>query len=325
MPCAVVRRPRRALVEESVARSSNTGRGGLASVSTFMEGDHVRKWDCRGYFQGGQVPGRLAGGFALCYGVDRDYWDSLADRYEKDLLEIAREDRSGVLTEELEALGGEGIRVADLGCGPGSLLPFLVGNFGEVIAVDYAEQLLGQARQRCRSRKVRFVCRDLSRGQPLPFKVEVVCCINALIDPNRDKRRGMLRSLRSAMSEKGLAVIVVPALESVFHVYHTLRMIREREGAPDGLDSNEAELMMGEEVDSFTSGIIKVGGTATKYWMQEELIATLTELDLKVHRVRKVQYPWTEEIENPPEWLDGMGPWDWLVICGGDGDGLQAG
>ena len=192
--------------------------------------------------------------------MDRQYWDSLANHYQDDLLEISREDRSGVLTKELKVLGGEGIRVADLGCGPGSLLPFLVANFGEVIAVDYAEKLLGQARQRCRSRKVRFVRRDLSRGQRLSFKVEVVCCINALIDPDRDKRRGMLRSLRSAMSKKGLAVIVVPALESVFHVYHTLRMIREREGAPDGIDSKEAELMMGEEVDSFPSGIIQVGG-----------------------------------------------------------------
>ena len=40
--------------------------------------------------------------------------------------------------------------------------------------------------------------------------------------------------------------------------------------------------------------------------------------------MRKVEYPWTEEIENPPEWLDGVGPWDWLVICGGDDHGLQA-
>ena len=277
------------------------------------------------YLRRGKVPGRLTGGFALCYGVDRDYWDSLADCYEKDLLEIAREDQSGVLTEELEALGGDGVRVADLGCGPGSLLPFLAGNFEEVIAVDYAEQLLRQARQRCRSRQVRFVCHDLSRGQALPFKVEVVCCINALIDPDRDKRRGMLRSLCSAMSNKGLAVIVVPALESVFHVYHTLRMIREREGAPDGLDSAEAERMMGEEVDSFTGGIVQVGGTPTKYWMREELIATLAELDLKVHRVRKLEYPWIEEIENPPGRLEGVGPWDWLVIGGGLCHDLQTG
>ena len=257
--------------------------------------------------------------------MDRDYWDSLADRYENDLLEIAREDQSGALGEELEALGGEGIRVADLGCGPGSLLPFLAGHFEEVIAVDYADQLLDRARQRCRSRKVRFACHDLSRGQALPFRVEVVCCINALIDPDGGKRLGMLKSLRSAMCREGIAIIVVPALESVFHVYHTLRTIREREGVPDGLGSSGAERMMREEMESFTGGIVRVGGTPTKYWMREELIATLAEQDLKVHKVRKVEYPWAEEIENPPEWLDGVGPWDWLVICGGVRHGFQTG
>ena len=257
--------------------------------------------------------------------MDRNYWDSLADCYEEDLLEIAREDRAGALGEELAALGGAGIGVADLGCGPGSLLPLLTRHFGKVIAVDYAPQLLKQARQRCRSRKVSYACHDLSRGRNLPFQVEVVCCINALIDPNRGKRLGMLRSLRSAMSREGVAIIVVPALESVFHVYHTLRTIREREGVPEGLDSNGAERMMREELDSFTGGIVRVGGTPTKYWMREELVATLAEQELEVRRVRKVEYPWSEEIENPPGWLQGAGPWDWLVICGGVGHDLQTG
>ena len=250
--------------------------------------------------------------------MDRNYWDSLADCYEENLLEIAREDRDGALSEELEALGGEGIRVADLGCGPGSLLPLLARHFEEVIAVDYAGQLLDRARQRCRSRKVSYACHDLSRGSELPFQVEVVCCINALIDPDSGKRLGMLRSLRSAMRKQGVAIIVVPAFESVFHVYHTLRRIRERSGTPEGLSAEEAERLMGAELQSFTDGIVRVGGTPTKYWMREELIATLAEQDLRVRRIRRVEYPWSEEIENPPHWLEGVRPWDWLVVCGGE-------
>ena len=85
--------------------------------------------------------------------MDRNYWDSLADCYEEDLLEIAREDRAGALGEELAALGGAGISVADLGCGPGSLLPLLTRHFGKVIAVDYAPQLLKRARQQNRTHR----------------------------------------------------------------------------------------------------------------------------------------------------------------------------
>lgn len=247
--------------------------------------------------------------------MDRNYWDSLADCYQEDLLEIAREDRAGALSEELSALGGPGIQVADLGCGPGSLLPLLTRHFGNVIAVDYAPQLLERARQRCRSRKVSYACHDLSRGRKLPFEVEVVCCINALIDPDQSKRLGMLRSLRSALLKSGVAVIVVPAFESVFHVYHTLRNIRERSGFPEGLSAVEAERLLASEVLSFSDGIVRVGGVSTKYWMREELIGFLGEQDLRVRRIRRVEYPWSEEIENPPRWLEGARPWDWLVVC----------
>lgn len=247
--------------------------------------------------------------------MDRQYWDSLADSYEDDLLEISREDLEGALSEELNSLGEKAESVADLGCGPGSLLPLLARHFNQVIAVDYAEKLLNQARRRGGSRKIMFVSHDLSKGRKLPFTVEVVCCINALIDPDRKKRSGILKTLSLAMKKKGVAVIVVPALESVFHVYHTLRMIRERAGAPGGLGEREAERMLREEVLSFSDGIVRVGGTPTKYWMREELIRSLSAQGLGVRKIRKVEYRWSEEIENPPGWLKGAPPWDWMVLC----------
>ncbi len=247
--------------------------------------------------------------------MDRDYWDSQAEGYERNLLEIVREDQAGALSEELAALGGPERRVADLGCGPGSLLPLLVRHFREVIAVDYAKQLLDLARQRCRSPKVSYACCDLSRGQELPFRVEVACCINALIDPVCRKRHGMLRSLRSVLEPGGTSVIVVPALESVFHVYHTLMRIRERSGRPHGLSRGDAERALEGEMVSFAEGVIRVGGVPTKYWMCEELTTTLEDHGLRPRRVRRVEYPWTEEIEHAPGWLEGQGPWDWLVVC----------
>ena len=248
--------------------------------------------------------------------MDRDYWDSQAKEYERNLLEIVREDRAGALAEELARLGGSGRRVADLGCGPGSMLPLLVRHFEEVFAIDYARQLLKLARERYPSRKITYTCRDLTRGCQLPFRVEVACSINALIDPDSRKRQGMLRSLRSVLEPGGTALIVVPALESVFHVYHTLRIIRERSGRPDGLSKKEAERALREEVVSFTDGVIRVGSVPTKYWMRGELGITLADHGLELLRVRRLQYSWEEEIDNPPAWLGRAGPWDWLAVCG---------
>ena len=85
--------------------------------------------------------------------MDRNYWDSQAEGYEENLLEIAREDLAGALQEELASLGGRRRRVAELGCGPGSLLPLLVQYFDEVTAIDYARQLLNLARHDTRCRR----------------------------------------------------------------------------------------------------------------------------------------------------------------------------
>lgn len=240
----------------------------------------------------------------------------MASRYEQDLLEIACEDKTGALQEEMDLLGDSSFGAVDLGCGPGSLLSFLANRFREVIAVDYSEKFLEAARVRCRRGNVVYACHDLSLGEDLPFQAEVVCCVNALIDPDRERREGMLRSLTSVLTKNGVAVIVVPAFESVFHVYHSLRRIRDRAGKPEGLSAGSAEKLLTAEVISFAEGIVRVGGVATKYWMREELIATLAEQNLRVQKVRRVEYNWDEEIENVPPWLNGARPWDWLVVCG---------
>ena len=83
----------------------------------------------------------------------------------------------------------------------------------------------------------------------------------------------------------------------------------------DGLGLREAERMLRAEVQSFSDGIVRVGGTPTKYWMREELITCLKEQGLRVQRIRKVEYKWSEEIVNPPEWLNAAPPWDWMVLC----------
>jgi 2-polyprenyl-3-methyl-5-hydroxy-6-metoxy-1,4-benzoquinol methylase len=247
--------------------------------------------------------------------VDADYWNSMAESYGENLLEIARESGAGVLEEEIGALADRRGRVADMGCGPGSLLPFLAGRFGEVIGIDYADSLLEVARKRCGAQNVSFRSRDLSNGQPLRLEADVICCVNALIDPIRVKREGMATTLASAARPGGSMVMVVPAFESVLHVYHSLLRCRAREGAGSGLLEGEADELLREEVTSFAGGVVRVGGVLTKYWVREELLAFLADHGWDPRRVRRVEYSWSEEIEDPPAWLGSPGPWDWLVVA----------
>ncbi len=247
--------------------------------------------------------------------VDRDYWNSLAETYGRDLLEIVHEAGAGVLRDEIARFAAPEHRVADLGCGPGSLLPFLSKHFREVVAVDYAEELLDAARRRCGERNVTFHRHDLSSGKELRLEVEVACCVNALIDPDRRKREMMVRTVASSVAAGGTVVIIVPALESVFHVYHSLLRCRRRQGSPAGLTEKQAERDLAAEVDSLAGGIVRVGGVPTKYWMREEIAGALEDHELMVKRMRRVEYAWKEEIDDPPAWLLKPQPWDWLVVA----------
>lgn len=57
-----------------------------------------------------------------------------------------------------------GMRVADLGCGPGrtsSVLHKLVGSDGEVLGLDFSESRIWYANEHYRQNGVHFVCRDI--------------------------------------------------------------------------------------------------------------------------------------------------------------------
>lgn len=60
------------------------------------------------------------------------------------------------------------LRVADIGCGTGRHLPFLLGQGAEVSAVDFSEGMLDKARTRIGSEKAAFIQHDVTT--PLPFK-----------------------------------------------------------------------------------------------------------------------------------------------------------
>ncbi|MEO0511247.1 MAG: class I SAM-dependent methyltransferase [Verrucomicrobiota bacterium] len=80
--------------------------------------------------------------------------------------------RSNAATERLFKNAGieAGMRVLELGCGPGEVtevLSELIGASGQVLAIDRSNEMLAIAQDRFREsgiRNVRFLCADLSEG-----------------------------------------------------------------------------------------------------------------------------------------------------------------
>jgi len=247
--------------------------------------------------------------------MNNQYWNSLAKSFTDDVLEISSYDRRGVLKEEI-ARAAKGARAAaDLGCGAGGLLELLSSNFQTVNAVDYAAELLEQARQRYQFPNVKYTHHNLAGGKPLAFKADVTFCVNALISPSDDQRRKIARCVWQTTKPNGLSIFVVPSFESVIHVYRTLIRCETRDGEPRSQAVRQMDNAYRQDVKSSVDGILDVGGMLTKCFTQEELAIFLSDTGYQVERVRKIEYSWSEEIENVPRWLKEPYPWDWFALA----------
>src|SRR4051812_26721102 len=79
-----------------------------------------------------------------------DYWSRAATNYEQEYIDPYRPEVRSPLLKAFQRLKESPQKVAaDLGCGIGPLLPVLAERFRKVFAVDFAEGMLGRARERC--------------------------------------------------------------------------------------------------------------------------------------------------------------------------------
>jgi len=247
--------------------------------------------------------------------VNQRYWDNLSGSFSKEVIELATEDLNGVLLEELDRVASKRRRVADLGCGPGVLIPYLVERFKSVCAVDFSKGLLKVAIERHSGSNVEFLRADLT--QPIePAQVaDVTVCSSVLILASRKKRRKILDSIVRFTRPGGVVLITVPSLESCIHVYQTLIRLKRELGADNGMSRTKARHQFASEVPSVLDGNVLIQGVPTKHWMQDEITQKVIEAGLIVKRVRRVEYRWESEIVSPPEWLDSPYPWDWFLVA----------
>jgi SAM-dependent methyltransferase len=101
--------------------------------------------------------------------------------------------------------------VADLGCGPGALLPFLSDHFAEVVAIDYAPASLAAARERIDSGNVRFRRRDLRDLTPFRNSFHLAVAIDSILGPRLEDVDRILSQVHGSLQEGGILLATFPA------------------------------------------------------------------------------------------------------------------
>lgn len=94
----------------------------------------------------------------------------------------------------LDLLGDlSGLRVVDLGAGPGRLEPYLLPRLGKgsVVAVDFAPEMVSRGAERVRDARVTWLCRDVLETGLAGSSADLVLCFDAF--PHFPDAVGVLR------------------------------------------------------------------------------------------------------------------------------------
>jgi SAM-dependent methyltransferase len=208
--------------------------------------------------------------------------------------------------------------VADLGCGTGPLLPYLLEHFGWVIALDFAPAMLVHARQRLgteRSSRVSFLQRPMHELDDLSGQIDVAITINSLVMPDVRLIDRTLRSIRSSLSPEGAIMGIVPSIDAI--QYHTMLLFDQ--ALDHGLDPTDATRFASYHAEhrcyDFAFGQFKFQGLRQKFWLPFEVEHRLSKAGFRGIELSKVFYPWDESLAGATELRGYPSSWDWFFLA----------
>ena len=244
--------------------------------------------------------------------MDEAAWDRIAPDFDEWVLDVAANDRQGLISNCLQRLGGKDRIAADIGCGVGRGLDMIAEHFGKVYATDISRNCLAIAeRDLARFHNIRYIHADLSVEHGLPEPVDVAVCTNTLLIASLQKREAMFHHLCQCVKPGGHLLLVVPALESALYVSY--RMVRNNRYS--GMPPKAALSKARREMSALEHGIVLIDGVPTKHHLKEELHDLLEAERMLVIATDKIEYPWSFVMEEPPEGMSGYCPWNWMVVA----------
>jgi SAM-dependent methyltransferase len=245
--------------------------------------------------------------------MDAQTWDQLSGSYFEQISSPFDQEVVNPLLTFLDALPGrESLTVADLGCGIGNLLPFLSGRFHKVVAVDFSNGMLRQARARCPQENTVFYRRSLANLAHFHGQFDVAIAVNSVLSPKQSEVDQILREIAATLKPGGAFAGIFPSMESVLYE-GVLLLEKEREQAGTEEQARKrVNRLIGPRRYDFVSGLYTDGPDRQKFYYSFELRRRLQSAGFKNIQFGKVLYPWSQD----HAWFDFSGEprmWDWFV------------
>lgn len=212
--------------------------------------------------------------------------------------------------------------VADLGCGVGPLLPWLLERFRRVLALDFAEGMLAKARKRlgADAGRVEFLHRSMEQLDDFEGTLDVAVALNSLVMPDTRLVDRVLAAIQRALKPGGLFVGILPAMDAIH--YHTM-LLRDL-ALEDGLEPEAADkfaALHGEHSHyDFAFGRFRYLGLRQKFWMPFEIEHRFRKAGFPAPEIKKIHYPWDDQFAQHERLRHHPPSWDWGVVAKREGD-----
>ncbi len=232
--------------------------------------------------------------------MKRAEWNKLADEFETSVCDVTRSDKKRQVERLVDALRlpKRNSVLVDLGCGLGTFIKQFGERFHRIVGIDFAPRMVERAKARCpKFPRIIWQAMDVARAhEAFGACADLMVCMNVITSPSPARRKGLWSSVAGCIKPRGLALIVVPSVESAAMVHEV------EHGRPATARARR-------------SGLMARSGAVQKHYARHELDEILAAHGLVPQRIARLYYPWSEEGLSTPRARDAGQPWDWVCVA----------
>lgn len=244
---------------------------------------------------------------------DALHWNKIAKEYDKKIFNVYKNDKKKKLKKYVEKYADKNSTAIDFGCGVGKALPMLSPLFKGVIAVDVSQKCIDIAKSTPR-KNVTYKQADLAGRKIKVPAVDFAFCCNVAMSDNISRNYKIINNVLRALNKGGVAMFVLPSLESASLSVLSLINWYKKEGTElASIPKDELALISQQNSKQVREGVLNIDGVATKHYLVSELYAIFNSGNFVMQKLDRLEYGWDTEFDSPPGWMQSPYPWDWLV------------
>ncbi|MBI5390240.1 class I SAM-dependent methyltransferase [Candidatus Woesearchaeota archaeon] len=245
--------------------------------------------------------------------MEADRWDKLVAHYHDEIVSPFYGKVENPLYDALKAIPDKKEKeVAEFGCGLFYLGETLSNSFKKVHASDFSAEMVKKAKEKHSHRRNVEIIQEDIRKIPYHKKFKVLICVNALLMPSLKDVMLSLKNFHRALKPSGQCLLILPSMESI--LYHCLLLYeRELKEKDEATALRIAKRRAERTKYDFFTGHFTEDGDTQKFFYKHEIEHLMKRAGFTNVEIKKVIYPWGNDISGFEDFPAEEGLWDWFV------------